>query len=452
MMKRVIGVLLAASILAAASGCGSQGASSSASSASAASEASASTSATSEKKLSGSLNIWAWGADEEAQARKDAILVFIKKHPEVKVTYTVIPTANQVWDQKASAALAAGTAGDVMQMSPDYYSMNTKYYEDLNPFVKQDGVNLKDVITPGLLDRYYDADGKLEGLPLHTNCFEMAYNKDMFDKAGVAYPKDGWKISELEDWGKKFVSGSGSTQTYGIAKHWVMDSAMVFAGGGTPYTDDLKTSNMGKDTIVKSLTLYQNLIKGKIMPSDTAQKTIPAETLFVSGKAAMYPMGGFESNQVIKDAEENGINLGFTSMPCDPNGKEINVQYATGWAMTKTCKNKDAAWAFMKESSYANEEMNTINAKVGIPANKKIADTTYANMKTGDVGFDNSYYVKHISDAHMNPFGGTLASTGNIWTNMVQEVTLNGKDPAEIVKLNAPKIEKEFASYSFNKK
>jgi len=438
--KKVIGVLLAVSVLAAAGGCGQQKSSSS------------SGTSSSTTKLSGNLNIWAWGADEEAQARKDAIEVFIKEHPELKVTYTVIPTADQVWDQKASAALAAGTAGDVMQMSPDYYGMNTKYYEDLNPFVKKDGINLEDVITPGLLDRYYDADGKLEGLPLHTNCFVMAYNKDMFDKFGVAYPKEGWKISELADWGKKFVSGSGSTETYAIAKHWVMDNLMVYAGGGTPYSDDLSTSNMGSDSIVQALTLYQKLIQEKIMPSDTAQKTIPAETLFVSGKAAMYPMGGFEANQVINDAEENGINIAFTSMPCDPNGNEINVQYATGWAMTTTCQNKEAAWTFIKESSFANEEMGKINARVGIPANKNLANTIYAQTKIGDVGFDNTYYTQHISKAHMNPWGGTLASSGNIWTAMVQEVTLNGKDPAEVVKTNAPKIAKEFASYSFNQK
>ena len=445
MVKKILAFLLAICAVSAIGGCSSSPASSSSSS-SGASAASGTT------KLSGSLNIWAWGADEEAQARKDAIELFIKNHPELKVTYTVIPTANQVWDQKASAALAAGTAGDVIQMSPDYYGMNTKYYADLNPYVKKDGVDLKKAITPGLLDGYYDADGKLEGLPLHTNCFEIAYNKDRFDKAGVAYPKDGWKFEELLDWGKKFATGSGSNQTYAIAKHWVMDNLMLYAGGGTPYSSDLKTSNMGSSEIVKSLELYQKLISSGIMPSDTAQKTIPAETLFVSGKAAMYMMGGFESHQVITDAEENGINLGFTSMPSDPNGNELNVQYATGWAITESSKNKDAAWQFIKESSFGNEEMNKINAKVGIPANNTIAEKDYAQMKTGDVQFDNSYYVQHISKAHLNPFGGTLASSGNIWTTMVQEVTLNGKNPEEIVKTYSPKITAEFANYPFNKK
>jgi multiple sugar transport system substrate-binding protein len=405
---------------------------------------------TSKDKLTGSLNIWEWGAAQEAQARKDATEVFIKEHPGLKVTYTVIPTANSVWDQKSDAALAAGTAGDVMQISPDYYGMETKYFIDLNPLVKKDGIDLNSVVTPGLMNGYYDTDGKLEGMPLHTNCFEMAYNKDMFSKAGVTAPADGWTLDDLLTWGKKFVGGSGASETYAMAKHWVMDNLMLYSEGGLPYSSDLKTSNMGSDQIVKALGLYQKLIGEKIIPTDTAQQTIPAETLFVSGKAAMYPMGGFESSSVVADAAENGINIGFCEMPSDASGNEINVAYATGWAITKTCKNVDAAWAFLKESSYANDDMDKINATVGIPANKKVAEDYYQNLAVGDIKFKNTYYVQHISKAHLNPFGGTLASSGTLWTDMVQEVTLNHQDPSAVDKKYAPQIATEFAGYSFN--
>ena len=100
--------------------------------------------------------------------------------------------------------------------------MNTQYYMDLNPLVERDGVKLDEVLLPGMIDGYYDADGKLEGFPLHSNCFYMAINKDMFDNAGVAYPEAGWTMNDLLDWGTKFVSGEGANQTFAIAKHWVM--------------------------------------------------------------------------------------------------------------------------------------------------------------------------------------------------------------------------------------
>lgn len=170
-------------------------------------------------ELSGDLDIWAWGADNEAKSREGALKIFVDEHPELNVTYTIIPTADSVWDQKASAALASGSAGDVMQMSPDYYGMNTDYYIDLNPYVEADGVNLDDVLVSGMIDGYYDPDGKLEGFPLLANCFVMAYNKDMFESAGIAVPEKGWTLTDFADWGQSFVSGEGANQTYGLAKH-----------------------------------------------------------------------------------------------------------------------------------------------------------------------------------------------------------------------------------------
>ena len=296
------------------------------------------------------------------------------------------------------------------------------------------------------------ADGRHYGIPFATNCTALFYNKDMFDAAGVAYPEDGWTMEDLADWGQAFAKGEGANKTYGLVKHWVMNNVMVNACGGTPYSDDLSTSHMGTPEIVDSLTLYKKLIDTGVIPDDTAQKTIPAETLFVSGKSAMYPCGGFETITVTNDADENGINIGFCKMPSDKNGKEINVQYATGWAITTTSKNPDAGWQFLKESAYANDEMAKQTAICGMPSNKNVAESYYADITFKGEGLNNSYYVEHMGNTHLNPFGGTLASTGNIWTTMVEAVLLDNQDPQAVVVQYAPQIEKEFAGYSFNKK
>ena len=442
--KKALALLLGTTAIFTLAGCGS--------SESGAAESTSQTSKEASSSLSGDLDIWEWGADDEAKAREAATKIFIDEHPELNVTYTIIPTSDQVWDQKAAAALSSGSAGDVMQMSPDYYGMNTQYYMDLNPYVEKEGVNLDDVLVPGVIDGYYDSDGKLEGFPLHANIFVMAYNKDMFDAAGVAYPEEDWTIQDLDDWGSKFVSGEGANKTYGMVKHWVMNNIMLYAAGGTPYSEDLSTSNMDSSNIVDSLTLYKDLMDKGIIPDDTAQDTIPAETLFVSGKAAMYPCGGFEAITVTNDADENGINIGFAPMPSDPDGNEINIQYATGWAITKTSKNPDAAWQFLKESAYENEDMLKENAVVGMPAGKEVAENYYANITYKGDGLDNSYYVEHMGNSHLNPFGGTLASSGNIWTTMVEAVTLDDQDPQKVVDQYAPQIATEFSNYTFNKK
>ncbi|NLC33060.1 MAG: sugar ABC transporter substrate-binding protein [Clostridiales bacterium] len=408
---------------------------------------------TAEEALSGKLTIWAWGADAEAEQREAIIQAFIKAHPELEVEYSIIPTADSVWDQKATAALTSGSGPDLIQMSPDYFGMNTKYYLDLRPYVERDGIDLDAVLVPGMINGYYDTDGKLEGFPMHANIFMMAINKDMFDEAGVAYPEQGWTLDNMLDWGKAFVGGEGAGKTYAMAKHWVMNAAMPYAGGSAPYSDDLSECYMNTPEIEKSLELYQKLILEGYMPNDAESRTIPSAILFQSGLCAMYPLGGFEAAQFLADSKENGINVGLVPMPMGigNDGKEINVIYATGWAITTTAKNPDAAWAFMKENAFANEEMGKATAIAGMPAGKDVAENYYAKIEYEGFGTTfNDYMVQHLDLSHINPWGGTLASTGDIWANMVEAVTMDGKSPAEAMATYSQQAMDEFASYGFS--
>jgi multiple sugar transport system substrate-binding protein len=56
----------------------------------------------------------------------------------------------------------------------------------------------------------------LVGLPAYTNAFALFYNKDIFDKFGVAYPKDGMFWEEIADLAKKLTRVEGGVQYRGI--------------------------------------------------------------------------------------------------------------------------------------------------------------------------------------------------------------------------------------------
>ena len=89
-------------------------------------------------------------------------------------------------------------------------------------------------------------------------------------------------------------------------------------------------------------------------------------------------------------------------------------------------------------------------AIAGMPSNKNVAETYYGGITFKGEGLDNSYYVEHMGNTHLNPFGGTLASSGNIWTSMIEAVLLDNQDPQAVVDQYAPQIEAEFSGYSFN--
>lgn len=387
------------------------------------------------------LVIWSWGADEEKKSRESMVEAFKKAHPEIEVEHSVIPTADHVWDQKMTAALSAGTGPDVMQMSPDYYGLYTDYYEDLNPYVGKEGVDLNSVITEGMIKPYYRPDGKLEAMPLLENVFVLAYNKDMFNQFGVEYPTSDWTWDDLAEAAKKFAGGEGAEATYGIVNHWVSPSLAVIVKGGSAYSEDLKTCQVNSQEVKDGLTLFGDLIRSGAMPDDTAAKSLPKEQLFVSGHAAMYPLGGFEAKLI---ADEVGDNFEWDAVPMPkvPNGGKNNLMYATGYAMVKTSQNKEAAWTFMKEAAYANEDMAKETSKIGLTSCKSIAESYYKDLKYGPI--TNSKYLEGLADAKLNIWGGAFSAAGDVWTQIWQSVTIDGKTADEAMDEYYPALEKAF--------
>ncbi|MDO4299164.1 MAG: sugar ABC transporter substrate-binding protein [Lachnospiraceae bacterium] len=393
------------------------------------------------------LVIWSWGADEEKKAREDAVEIFKENHPEIEVEHSVIPTADHAWDQKAAAAMAAGTGPDVIQMSPDYYGLYTDYYEDLKPYLDQEGINEEEVFTEGMLAPYYRPDGKLEGMPLLENIFILAYNKDMFDQFGVAYPTDDWTWDDLKEAALKFAGGEGADATYGLVNHWVEPNFAVICKGGVPYSDDLKTVTVNSPEVAAGLDLFGELVSAKAMPDDTAAKSLPKEQLFVSGHAAMYPLGGFETKLIADEIGEN-FNWDVVTMP-KVEGSEINnIMYATGYSMLKTAENKDAAWTFLKEVAYENEEMAKVTARVGIPGNRAVAEGAYKEITYGAI--DNSKYLEGLSGARLNIWGGVFSNAGDQWTQIWQAVTLDGQSGQDAMDAFYPILEQAFNEANSN--
>ena len=387
------------------------------------------------------LVIWSWGADEEKKAREDAVAIFQENHPEIEVEHSVIPTADHAWDQKAAAALAAGTGPDVMQMSPDYYGLYSDYFEDLQPYLEKEGVNADDVFTEGMLAPYYRPDGKLEGMPLLENVFVLAYNKELFDQFGVDYPTDDWTWDDLKEAAEKFVSGEGADATYGIVNHWVEPNFALICEGGSPYSDDLQTLELNTPEVAAGLDLFGELVQSKAMPDDTAAKSLPKEQLFVSGHAAMYPLGGFETKLIAEEIGDN-FNWDVVSMPKVKDGGTNNVMYATGYSMLKTAENKDAAWTFLKEVGYENEDMAEVTSRVGIPGNKTAAEGFYKEITNGPI--DNSKYLEGLATARLNIWGGVFSNAGDQWTQIWQAVTMNGQSGQDAIDAYYPILEQAF--------
>lgn len=133
-----------------------------------------------------------------------------KKYPN----FTIKPL--EMWPQDALATntpfdIAAGsftTIGTLVDLgiTTDLTDLAAAYGKDLSR------------LEPNLLKSIREADnGKLFGLPYYANHQVMFFNKNLFDKFGVAYPTDGMTYEETLEIARKMTRSEGGTLYRGFA-------------------------------------------------------------------------------------------------------------------------------------------------------------------------------------------------------------------------------------------
>ena len=178
-----------------------------------------------------------WGDPAELDVWKAIVSDFEAANPNIKVNVDVSD-----WDSywtKLKTLLAANTPPDVFAMDAplylDYQSrgvlLNLQPYIDKNP-------GMLDGLFPNTLTAYKTPDGYF-GLPRDFQTIAVFYNKDMFDKAGVAYPKAGWTYDDLRATAKaltKDTNGDGKIDQFGyVIDPWDFEGGMsevIWAYGG----------------------------------------------------------------------------------------------------------------------------------------------------------------------------------------------------------------------------
>ena len=103
--------------------------------------------------------------------------------------------------------------------------------------------------------------GQVHGMPITADAVVIYYNKDMFDKAGVAYPTENWEWNDLVEAAKKLTVKSGNnTVQYGFGGFYAWHATYVpaiKAFGGAFFKDgrvQLKTRRRARRSTPTSTT------------------------------------------------------------------------------------------------------------------------------------------------------------------------------------------------------
>jgi multiple sugar transport system substrate-binding protein len=145
-------------------------------------------------------------------------LFFVKtlkaKMPHITLNLVRVGTGTNPQD-----LITAGTFPDIIfTANPRFREFqNLQVVQGLDSMIKNNNTNLK-IFDPLAIEtiRNYSSSGELIALPFAQNLAALFYNKDIFDKFGVPYPKDGMDWQETMELARKVSRIEGGTQYRGL--------------------------------------------------------------------------------------------------------------------------------------------------------------------------------------------------------------------------------------------
>jgi multiple sugar transport system substrate-binding protein len=359
-----------------------------------------------------------------------------KKYPWINVVREAYGTGRSL-----SELVAAGETPDLIAQSntagmPDLRNLNlfyplteyiAKYKLDLNQF------------EPEALEALKAATQmqELAGIPYTRHFYALYYNKDLFDKFGVAYPADGLTWDEVYELAKRLTRVEDGVQYRGLELAPIERPASQLS---LPYVD-MRT----KKTLINSDPWKRVLELGVKVHQIPGNEQITmhgaADSLFTQNKLAMHATINILFEARFEDVPD--LNWDMASYPVWPGlpgiGMRINEHIMM---LASTSKHKEEA--FLVAATMASEEVQmslSRHARFSILNNQKIRDSFGLDipfLKGKNV--QAIYKTKPAKSFVPTEYDSLAMSAMNTALN---DVIVNGKDINTVLREAEEKVNKQ---------
>ena len=300
-----------------------------------------------------------WGDVQDLAVYTQIIKDFQAKQNEIKV----VP---EQWTgdyyAKVQTVMAAGTVPDIVYMQGWEWQpfAIAGALRSMDDFIKRDHAQLPNIWPPA-----YNSQTQWNGhtymAPADTGPMVIMYNKAMFDKARVPYPKEGWTLDDFIQTAKELtVKQGGKTVQYGYQANYddyLRNIGWMRLGGHVEATPLVKPkkANFADPLVTKGLQTQWGDMPNKMGSS------MPRGALLAGGGqygnytygiqnglvAMKYEGPWFMPNLVGKIAtKKGGLPFDVVSMP---RGKEWHAaRLVHGHTIVSQSKHPEAAWEFLK--------------------------------------------------------------------------------------------------------
>lgn len=259
---------------------------------------------------------------------------------------------------KIQANFAAGSAADVIYFQGWKWQpfADAGALASLDDLIKQDNLG---AAWPNIENYRNNTTwhGGTYMSPTDVGSLVIYYNKDLFDKKGIPYPKTGWKYEDFQ----KVVQGL-SFEDQGTAYFGWAQAGGWNGGYGRSVVFMRRNGKMEWDRPVeptKAQWTEPDIVDAlQFTICDTIKNGwCPSPSMIqgggisvASGRAAMVTEGPWYLPQMYGDkaAKEGGLNYDIVEPPLGSTGYNYNFAHVHGHTMAKQSKVRDAGWEVLK--------------------------------------------------------------------------------------------------------
>jgi len=227
-------------------------------------------------------NFNASGGNEETLAKM--VAAFEAENPNIKVEVETIGYDD--YFTQMQTRVAGGTAPDCYELNIENFAA----YANKGLLAEISGVDISGLNATAL--GAFNVNGKQYGLPESFSNVVLIYNKDLFDRAGVAYPTADWTQDDLQAAAEAIRALDDNI--FGIWQPITYNEVFKVVaqyGGSLLNTDKTEFTINSPENIHAVQTLVDRVLVSNVQPNTVQQGGMGDWDMFMSGRLGMIPTG-----------------------------------------------------------------------------------------------------------------------------------------------------------------
>ncbi len=324
--------------------------------------------------LSGNLSFLVFGEPAESKAFVDVAAGFQAENPGVKINTDAVPSQPDHL-LKLATSFAAGDPPDVWVIDYRRFGLlqGAGVVQPVEKYLEKSSViHASDFYTKPL--QPFTVDGKLQCVPMNMSSLEVYYSKDLFDRAHVPYPTDGWTWDDfLRDAIAITKLSTPDEKIYGVGidPQLIRLAPFVWQNGGDIVDDPVRPTRLTLDTpqAKEAFQWFVDLqVKHHVVSTQVENASEQDQTRFMFNTLGMWLL----SRRVVP-ALRTTSGFKWDVAPLPQGKQKAGILHTDAYCISKAAKNKDLAWKFVE---YANGPVGqVIAAKTGrtVPSLRSVA-------------------------------------------------------------------------------